>query len=106
MSVAPTSRRPSTATRLFQVGCLAYGLAVAYDSARKRRFDALEAAGHEPPEAFEPLALQAAAPEPIVVEEPKVIVAPEPEIVVAVAVEPEPDVVEAPAPQPAQEPDP
>src|SRR6185312_9895443 len=78
----------------------AYGLAVAYDSARKRRFDALEAAGHEVPrEAFEPLALQA-APDPVVVAEP------EPEILAAVAVEPERDIVEAPAPAPEPEPEP
>jgi hyaluronan synthase len=101
VSVVPTSRRPSAATRLFQVGCLAYGLAVAYDSARKRRFDALEAAGHEVPrQAFEPLALPAAPPQPEIVAEP------EPEIVAVVAAEPEPDVVEAPAPEPVQEPDP
>ena len=115
MSLAPTSQRPSTATRLFQVGCLAYGLAVAYDSARKRRFDALEAAGHEVPrEAFAPLALQAAAPEPALVAESEVIAEPEPEItpepeieiVAAVAVASEPDVVEPPAPAPAQEPEP
>ncbi|HXD68463.1 MAG TPA: hypothetical protein VN615_01275, partial [Gaiellales bacterium] len=120
MSVAPTTKRPSTATRLFQVGCLAYGLAVAYDSARKRRFDALEAAGRElPREAFEPLALPAAAPEPAVVAAPEVIArpepeiapAPEPEIVAAVAVEPEPVAWPQPRPrlalvaEPASEPE-
>jgi hyaluronan synthase len=110
VSIAPTTKRPSTATRLFQVGCLAYGLAVAYDSARKRRFDALEAAGYDvPAEAFEPLALPAAPPEPVVAAEPEpeVVVEPEmvaePEIVAAVAVEPEP--VEWPQPRLALVPD-
>ncbi|HEY2870116.1 MAG TPA: glycosyltransferase [Gaiellales bacterium] len=107
MSVVPTAKRPSTASRLFQVGCLAYGLAVAYDSARKRRFDALEAAGHDVPvEAFEPLALPAAAPAAVAIPEPEPEIVEEPEIVTALAVEPEPDVVEAPAPHPAREPDP
>jgi len=107
VSVAPTPKWPSTATRLFQVGCLAYGLAVAYDSARKRRFDALEAAGHDvPQEAFEPLAAQIAAPEPVAIAAPEPEIAAEPEIVAAFAVELEPDVVEAPTPQPAQDTDP
>jgi hyaluronan synthase len=107
VSVVPTAKRPSTASRLFQVGCLAYGLAVAYDSARKRRFDALEAAGHDVPvEAFEPLALPAAAPAAVAIPEPEPEIVEEPEIVTALAVEPEPDVVEAPAPHPAREPDP
>ena len=97
MSVLPASRRPSAASRLFQVGCLAYGLAVAYDSARKRRIDALEAAGRDvAPEAFEPLAAQAVAPEPIAVLEPEPEIADRQlEIVSALEVEPDPDIVAA-----------
>ena len=41
MSIDATTKRPmTTAGRLFQVGCLAYGLAVAYEDARRRRREA------------------------------------------------------------------
>jgi hyaluronan synthase len=92
VSLRPATGRPSAAGRLFQVGCLAYGLAVAYDSARKRRLDALESTGRDvTPEDFAPLAAQA---------EPKLL----PEVVSAV--EPEPDIVAAPAAAPAPAPRP
>jgi hyaluronan synthase len=90
VSLRPATGRPSAAGRLFQVGCLAYGLAVAYDSARKRRLDALEAAGREV--AAEDFALLAAPAEPEALL---------PEVVSAAEPEPEPDVVAAPAAAPA-----
>jgi hyaluronan synthase len=93
VSVLPSSRRPSAASRLFQVGCLAYGLAVAYDSARKRR--------------LEPIAPQAVAPELVAVLEPEPDGV-EPEIASQpkVAAEPVPDIVEAPTSTPEPEPEP
>ncbi len=110
MSLRPANQKPGSAVgRLFQAGCLAYGLAVAYDSARKRRLAALEAAGHADLAAFEPLAPPAIAePEPVVVmpREPQTAAEPAEQTAVAVAVAVEPDQEPEPEPEPAPEPEP
>ena len=127
MSAGQTTQRPaSVAGRLFQAGCVAAGVAVAYESARRMRLEALEAAGraeaapaHPPappaPAAVEPEvaavvsaqaipAMTAPAPAPELDMEPEPEPEPEPEREPEPATWPQPLPRLALAPEPAHEP--
>ncbi|HEY2790161.1 MAG TPA: hypothetical protein VGI72_11960, partial [Gaiellales bacterium] len=103
MSAGPTTQRPgSVASRLFQAGCVAAGVAVAYESARRMRLDALEAAGRADTAPAQPLAPPAPA-----LAEPEVAAA-VPSQALPAMIEPEPafepELAFEPEPEPAPEP--
>ena len=104
MSGGPTTQRPaSVAGRLFQAGCVAAGVAVAYESARRMRLEALEAAGRADTAPAQPLAPPAPPPLP----EPEVAAVITPQAVPAMtAPEPEPALQFEPEPEPEPEAEP
>ena len=99
MSADSTSQRPaSVVSRLFQAGCVAAGVAVAYESARRMRLEALAAAGRADTAPAQPLAPPAKA-----LAEPEVAAAVTPQAMPAMAA---PEPAPAPEPQPASAPQP
>jgi hyaluronan synthase len=100
-----TTRPTSVASRLFQASCVAAGVAVAYESARRKRVETLEAAGRPettPEETLEPPAPAVSQPETLAMTEPE----PEPKPDTLAMSAPEPAPASAPAPEPETEPNP
>lgn len=106
MSANSTTTRPtSVASRLFQASCVAAGVAVAYESARRQRIETLAAVGRAettPERTLEPPAPALAEPDMPATTEPEQMLEPPAPVIV----EPDMLAMTQPEPQPQPEPEP